>query len=66
MTTVDIILLALCGINVTVSIVNLTFCITLSRRRVNNPPVPSEMDHFAQLEKRLYDLTNKRFGGTIR
>jgi len=35
--------------------------------RVNSEhPKPQPDDHFAQLEKRLYDLTNQRFGGTIK
>lgn len=66
MTNADLIIIILCSVNIIANIVNITLCITLGRSRASSAPTPSEIDHFALLEKRLYDLTNRRFGGTIK
>lgn len=66
MDSATLIIAILCGVNLTFNIVNMTFILTLRRHRDTPPPAPSTPDHFQQLEKRLYDLTNQRFGGTIK
>lgn len=71
MTPTEMISLALSCVSVIMSTVSLTLHVSLTRKLSqiqlqNTALAPSSSDHFAQLEKRLYDLTNQRFGGTVR